>query len=482
MGAHLKGWDTLRDTIQRCVQLNPRTKLTTFSLEEKYAFPKELQHVHFRNPSDEALAQLYCKAGLYLLTSNHEGFGLTAAEAMACGCPVVATYAHGNEEFCIDGYTALMAPAGDVEQLARHCVSLQKDPAFAAELGRNGHRFIQNYTWDRAIDRLEREFQSRLQPETIRRESRGIECGPHVSDRSYPDLRLAAEASCDWSIVIPTVNDAQRVVACVSSCREYLPAGASVEIIVVDDGTRDPELLDDLAKAADDLDFRLLYNRQNLGFSATVNYGMRHAGGRYIVLCNNDILFFQPWMEAVEKAFGANSEVGILGAKLLYPNGSIQHAGVEKVPGQLHWYHSFCRLPADHPRANRSRNVWSVTGALFAMRRETVRTLGGFSTAYATAFEDLDYCLNAWCNGVRVAYSSEVAAYHLEGGTRGATPHQKLSHPLLWSERERAGCVYFEKKWAALQNQESFETLLARARRQARKSSANAAEVLSAAT
>src|SRR5581483_4664366 len=238
-------------------------------------------------------------------------------------------------------------------------------------------------------DRLESEFQQRSRPEVILEVPESAAANAHLSDGAYPDLRLSAEPALDWSIVIPTVNDVQRVMACISSCREFLRPGNSVEFIVVDDGTQDAGLLDDLQKAADDLDFRLLFNHQNLGFSATVNHGMRHAQGRFLVLCNNDIVFFQPWLEAIEKAFDADPELGILGAKLLYPNGSIQHAGVDKVPGQLRWHHAFCRLPGDHPRANRSRYVWSVTGALFAMRRETVCELGGFSTAYATAYEDL---------------------------------------------------------------------------------------------
>src|SRR5207244_5485544 len=100
--------------------------------------------------------------------------------------------------------------------------------------------------------------------------------------------------SLDCTVVIPTINDVQQVVQCISSCRQFLPAGADVEFIVVDDGTRDESLLKELQQAASELKFQLLYNHQNLGFSATVNHGMRHARGCYIVLCNNDIVFFQP--------------------------------------------------------------------------------------------------------------------------------------------------------------------------------------------
>jgi GT2 family glycosyltransferase len=403
---------------------------------------------------------------------------------MACGCPVVATFAQGNEEFCIDGDTALMAPAGDVELLARHCRTLQSNPALAAELGDSGRRFILDYTWDRVIDRLERDFLATSDANQAMTRPKPTNCAPHerpthsptthhlslTTHRSghseYPDLHLSEMPSKNCSVVIPTINDVQLVVQCISSCRQFLPAGVEVEFIVVDDGTRDTATLEKLKLASSELRFQLLYNCQNLGFSATVNHGMRHARGRYVVLCNNDIVFFQSWLEAVEKAFDSDPDLGILGARLLYPNGTVQHAGVDKVVGQLRWHHTYGGWPGDHPRVKQSRLVWSVTGALFVVRREVLQQLGGFSTGYATAYEDLDYCLHAWSAGVRVGYCAELAAYHREGGTRGATADQKQDRPLLWTERERAGGFYFDKKWAALRQVENFEELLLSRERQ----------------
>jgi GT2 family glycosyltransferase len=479
-GAHLKGWETARNTVRRCFELNRRTKLTTFSIEGRPEVPAPLPHAHYQSPSDQLLAKLYSQGGVYLLTSTHEGFGLTAAEAMACGCPVVATFAQGNEEFCLDGYTAILAAAGDVEQLARHCLRLQADPSFAAELAEHGRRFILEYTWDRVIDRLEREFlgnerlgssikrttaaaNGRLETSNdLANVQRPAEIRP--TEAEYPDLQLSEEASLDCTVVIPTINNAELAVHAVTSCRRFLSSESEVEFIVVDDGTRDPAVLEELQQASRELGFRLLYNHQNLGFSATVNHGARHARGHYVLLCNNDIVFFQPWLEVIEKGFDADPELGILGARLLFPNGSVQHAGVDKAPGLLRWHHIYHGWPGDHPRVNQSRYVWSVTGALFAVRREALRRLGGFSTAYATAYEDLDYCLHAWSSGVRVGYCAELAAYHQEGKTRGATTGQKQSRPLFWTERERAGGLYFEKKWTALRPVESFERLLPRLR------------------
>jgi GT2 family glycosyltransferase len=381
------------------------------------------------------------------------------ARAFAPGGPVVATRAQGNEEFCIDGHTSLLAPVNDVESLAQCCVRLQSDPALADELARNAQRFIADYTWGRVIDRLEGEFLQLVEPETLIGRSATVGEVPPLPDGEYPDLHLPTEAEADVSIVIPTIDNADWVARCIQSCRQHLPRGRSCEFLVVDDGTREAGVLEALNQAADDLEFRLLLNHQNLGFSATVNHGMRVARGRLIVLCNNDIEFYQPWLEPLEAAFAAEPELGIIGAKLLYPDGTIQHAGMDKVPGHLRWIHTFAAWPGDHPKANLPRYVWSVTGALFAVKREVLRRFGGFSTAYGAGYEDLDYCLHAWTHGIRVGYRPEAAAYHLEGATRGARPRERLGKPLWWAERERAGAAYFDKKWAALRHVESFESL-----------------------
>jgi GT2 family glycosyltransferase/glycosyltransferase involved in cell wall biosynthesis len=470
-GFRLKGWDTARAVAQRCRCANPQTSLLTFGLEEQHPVPSEVPHVHIKAPADAELAKLYGRAGLYLLTSTHEGFGLTAAEAMACGCPVVATRAHGNEEFCLDGQTALLADPGDVETLAQHCLRLQSDPRLAGELAANARALIQRYTWDRVVDRLEAEFAGKLVADTREAAPKVTPVADVVptaagSPVEYPDLELEEEPAADCTVIVPTVNEVDRVLRCIRSCQEHAPPKAAVQFVVIDDGSASA-VCEGLRRAADDLGFELLFNHQNLGFSATVNRGLRCTRGRIALLCNNDVEFVQPWLEPLDAAF-ADPEVGIVGAKLLYPDGAIQHAGMEKLPGELRWIHAHGRQPGDSSLASHSRDVWSVTGALLAIRRSALRQLGGLSTAYATAYEDVDYCLHARQHGIRVRYCADWVARHIEGGTRGATPEEKGARPLLWAERERAGREYFEKKWAALRHVESFAGLLRSGRTRAR--------------
>src|SRR5262249_4889460 len=139
---------------------------------------------------------------------------------------------------------------------------------------------------------------------------------------------------------------------------------------------------------------------------------------------------------------------------------TIQHGGMDKVPGMARWHHAYVREPADHPAALQSRYVWAITGALFIIRPAVARRLGGPSTAYGTALEDAEYCLHAWKNGYRVGYCGNVAAYHLEGTTRGANDYSKNSISLLWAARECAGREYFAQKWKDLRHVESLAPFL----------------------
>jgi GT2 family glycosyltransferase len=279
-------------------------------------------------------------------------------------------------------------------------------------------------------------------------------------DHEYPVFPFRGEATLDCSVIIPTINEVDLVCQCVASCRQQLPRNASLEFIVVDDGTRDPAVRQALARAAVDLGFTVFFSPQNLGFSAAVNLGMSRSKGRYLVLCNNDIRFVQAWLEPLHKAFAQDPRVGVVGARLFYPDGRIQHAGMDKLPNQLRWVHRFKEKPGNHGPANQSCEVWSVTGALLALRRETVVRLGGLSTAYALAYEDLDYCLHAWSRGVRVRYCPEVAAQHLESVTRGDSLQGQWGKPRLWAERQRLGQAYFEKKWWRLRNVTDLDEFL----------------------
>lgn len=151
----LKGWLCLRDAAMRVFEKIPQTSLVTFGVEPKPADSPSLPHLHLQRPSDAKLRELYSQAGVTVVPSNHEGFGLIQAEAMACGSPVVATQAEGNDEFSVDGETCLVCPKGDGVAVAAATVRLMQDEALGKRLAENGRKFVQRYHWAGVIDRLE---------------------------------------------------------------------------------------------------------------------------------------------------------------------------------------------------------------------------------------------------------------------------------------------------------------------------------------
>lgn len=100
------------------------------------------------------MRELYSQAGVFLMASNHEGFGLTALEAMACGTPVVTTRCNGNGEYTQDGVNCLSAKPGEATELGNHCAAIMQDMTLAHRLGAAGIETARQYDWSHAIKRM----------------------------------------------------------------------------------------------------------------------------------------------------------------------------------------------------------------------------------------------------------------------------------------------------------------------------------------
>ncbi|MGH8692819.1 MAG: glycosyltransferase family 4 protein, partial [Burkholderiales bacterium] len=107
-------------------------------------------------PAPEGLQSLYNSCQVYLHPSRREGWGLTAAEAMACGCALVSAENGGVDEFATDGESALLAPVKSPALLARQVTRLLEDHSLRHRLAQQGSQQVRRFTWDRAVDSLER--------------------------------------------------------------------------------------------------------------------------------------------------------------------------------------------------------------------------------------------------------------------------------------------------------------------------------------
>lgn len=246
------------------------------------------------------------------------------------------------------------------------------------------------------------------------------------------------------SIIIPTVHDTAMTAECVRAIKQHTQH-QSYEIIVVDDGSG-PEIRAQLAEFGEELGFKLLLNPDNAGFSATCNHGLRAARGDRIVLMNNDVIVHDGWLTAMLKCADRDEKIGLVGARLLYPDGTLQHAGVYFDPRiETAFDHRWRHGKANSYEVLQDADVVAVTFALVLITRAAYEGIGPMDQDLFVSLEDVDYCLRARDAGYRVVYCSRAVATHFEGATRG-----KFFFDMdpLWVARQMETLDLFFEKWA----------------------------------
>ena len=198
-----------------------------------------------------------------------------------------------------------------------------------------------------------------------------------------------------------------------------------LEVIVVDNGSRDPHLLALYETYAESHPgFSALMNHETFNFSRSVNRGFGACAGSMVLLLNNDVEVIEPgWLKEMVSCMRYH-RVGIVGAKLLYPDATLQHAGVIVGFGQLagHW---FVGAEGDFPgpmgRLWVRQSFSAVTGACMLISRDCLDEVGLFDEeAFAVAYNDIDYCLRARTLGYRIVWTPFASLIHHESATRGS--------------------------------------------------------------
>jgi tetratricopeptide (TPR) repeat protein len=198
--------------------------------------------------------------------------------------------------------------------------------------------------------------------------------------------------------------------------------GVEYEVIVVDNASSDgtAEFLAGLSG-----NVQIISNDANLGFAKACNQGARAAKGRYLVFLNNDTIPLEGWLAAMVDEVKTHPEVAVVGSKLLYPDDTIQHAGVVFSRCNSLPYHVYSRIPSDVGVVNRRREFQVVTGACMLVRKEVFEAVRGFDEGYRNGFEDVDLCLKIRDRGGRVVYQPKSVLYHLESQTPGRKDHDE---------------------------------------------------------
>ena len=216
------------------------------------------------------------------------------------------------------------------------------------------------------------------------------------------------------SIVIPVYDKIAYTSACLRSIAEH--AGAtSFEVIVVDDASTDATA----QRLADVAGIRVIRNAENLGFIGSCNAGAAAAQGELLFFLNNDTRVTAGWLEALVRCLDEAPDAGLVGARLIYPDGRLQEAGGIVFSDGSGWNYGRFEDP-DDPRYAFRREADYCSGAAILLRTELFRRLGGFDVRYAPAYyEDTDLAFAIRAAGQKAYYEPAATVVHFEGITSG---------------------------------------------------------------
>jgi GT2 family glycosyltransferase len=240
----------------------------------------------------------------------------------------------------------------------------------------------------------------------------------------------AATGGPRCSIVIPVHGRAGLTRQCLDAILAD-PPEARVELIVVDDASPDDTaaVVSSYGEAV-----RLVRRGQNGGFAHASNDGAAVAAGEYLVFLNNDTVPLAGWLDELVAAADADPHVGVAGSRLLFPNDTVQHAGVV-VCQDGNPRHIYAGFPADHPAVNRPRAFQAVTAASMLVRRDAFERAGGFDPAFHNSLEDTDLCMRLGELGYTVRYCPTSVLHHLESVSRGRRSSEIAANTRLFKER-----------------------------------------------
>ncbi len=244
------------------------------------------------------------------------------------------------------------------------------------------------------------------------------------------------------SIVIPSCEHIDDLKKCLVSIEKTIQY-ENYEIIIVENNSKNKDTFDYYNYLSQNTHIHILKYSNKFNYSAINNWAIQQAKGEYVVLMNNDIEMIScNWVREM-MSYCQRDDVGIVGAKLYYPDDTIQHAGVIIGMGGVA-DHAFKGAPRDFTgyfsRAVLVQNLSAVTAALLMVKRSVFNSVDGFDENLAVAFNDVDLCLKIREKGYLIIFDPDVEAYHYESKSRGYedTPEKKRrfkhEHEIFYSK------------------------------------------------
>ena len=244
----------------------------------------------------------------------------------------------------------------------------------------------------------------------------------HTQDLGFYRVKYPVQGNPLVSVIIPNKDEKETL----QTCLEMLEKNTSYqnfEIIIIENNSTTDEIFRYYKELSKDPRIHLLRWGKEFNYSAINNFGVAHAKGEYLLFLNNDVKSINPdWLEEM-LGVCQRPEVGGVGAKLIYPDNTIQHAGCVVGMGGIAG-HMFVDMPADRTgylhKASLLQDMSAVTAACLMMKKEVFEEAGGFTEELAVAFNDVDLCLKVRKNNHLIVYDPYAKLYHMESKTRGA--------------------------------------------------------------
>ncbi len=225
------------------------------------------------------------------------------------------------------------------------------------------------------------------------------------------------------SIILPVYNNARLTGDCLKALVQNTQY-PNYEVIIIDNNSTDNTgaLLKTLVG-----DVTVITNQDNLGFAKACNQGAKAAAGDCLVFLNNDTIPQKGWLTALVHCIQQHPDAGIVGSKLLYPDGTIQHCGAAMRYDGRFFRHPYKFLDANHPLVNNVREWDAVTAACCITPKELFFKMGLFNETYLNGCEDMDYCTAVRAAGYKIYYTPHAVLYHLESQTPRTTDTDKTN-------------------------------------------------------
>ena len=244
----------------------------------------------------------------------------------------------------------------------------------------------------------------------------------HTQDLGFYRVKYPVQGKPLVSVIIPNKDEKETLQTCLEML-EKNTGYQNFEIIIVENNSTTDEIFRYYKELSGNRKIHLLRWGKEFNYSAINNFAVAHAKGEYLLFLNNDVKSINSdWLE--EMLGGCQRPaVGGVGAKLIYPDNTIQHAGCVIGMGGIAG-HMFVDMPADRTgylhKASLLQDMSAVTAACLLMKKEVFEQAGGFTEELAVAFNDVDLCLKVRKNGYLIVYDPYAKLYHMESKTRGA--------------------------------------------------------------